>query len=46
MFEDFMKIVYYSQNFGGPKHLIPHELNFIDKWEVENYRRQIAKNSS
>jgi rhamnose utilization protein RhaD (predicted bifunctional aldolase and dehydrogenase) len=43
MFEDFMKIAYYSQNFGGPKHLNSRELNFIDKWEVENYRRQIAK---
>jgi rhamnose utilization protein RhaD (predicted bifunctional aldolase and dehydrogenase) len=45
MYEDEMKIAYYSENFGGPKALNQRERTFIDTWEVENYRRQVAKNN-
>jgi rhamnose utilization protein RhaD (predicted bifunctional aldolase and dehydrogenase)/NAD(P)-dependent dehydrogenase (short-subunit alcohol dehydrogenase family) len=43
VFEDWMKISYLSRNFGGPHFMTERDINFIDNWEVENYRRQIAK---
>ena len=43
MFSDQMKISYMSNYFGGPKFLSSQDIRFIDEWEVENYRRQIAK---
>jgi NAD(P)-dependent dehydrogenase (short-subunit alcohol dehydrogenase family)/rhamnose utilization protein RhaD (predicted bifunctional aldolase and dehydrogenase) len=42
IFEDLMKICYYSQNFGGPKSLSGKDIRFIETWEVENYRKQIS----
>jgi NAD(P)-dependent dehydrogenase (short-subunit alcohol dehydrogenase family)/ribulose-5-phosphate 4-epimerase/fuculose-1-phosphate aldolase len=45
VFEDLMKISYYSENFGGPKFMNDREIGFIDHWEVENYRRQVSKGS-
>jgi rhamnose utilization protein RhaD (predicted bifunctional aldolase and dehydrogenase) len=43
VFLDMMKISYYSECFGGPNFMTPEQIKFIDNWEVENYRRQIAK---
>ena len=43
MFEDFMKICFYAENFGGLKFLSNKHIKFIDTWEVENYRRSILK---
>jgi rhamnose utilization protein RhaD (predicted bifunctional aldolase and dehydrogenase) len=43
VFEDMMKISYLSGNFGGPQFMTPAQIAFIDNWEVENYRRKIAK---
>jgi NAD(P)-dependent dehydrogenase (short-subunit alcohol dehydrogenase family) len=43
VFEDLMKISLYSENFGGPRFMTGEQIAFIDNWEVENYRRQIAK---
>jgi len=43
IFEDWMKISYLSGNFGGPHFLSERDIAFIDSWEVENYRRQVAK---
>ena len=40
---DQMKISLLSENFGGPHFLTPQQIRFIDNWEVENYRRKIAK---
>jgi len=42
VFEDWMKIGYYSENFGGPHFLTQQQIDFIDQWEVENYRRKMA----
>lgn len=42
VFEDFLKIRFYSDNFGGPKFLDEKEIAFIDNWEVENYRRKVS----
>ena len=43
IFEDLMKISYYSNNFGGPHFLNDSQIAFIDNWEVENYRRAVSK---
>ena len=42
---DQMKISYLSENFGGPHFMTPVQIRFIDNWEVEHYRRKVAKDS-
>src|SRR4030042_5304410 len=44
-FEDLIKISYYSSLCGGIKPLTPDQASFIDKWEVENYRRKIIQST-
>ncbi|HLF35839.1 MAG TPA: class II aldolase/adducin family protein [Cyclobacteriaceae bacterium] len=41
VFEDAMKIAYYSMNFGGPHFMTHRQISFIESWEVENYRRNL-----
>jgi len=41
VYEDLVKISYYASQCGGIKFLIPEQVDFIDKWEVENYRRKV-----
>lgn len=43
VYENILKISFFSENFGGPKFLNDEQIAFIDNWEVENYRRKIAK---
>jgi NAD(P)-dependent dehydrogenase (short-subunit alcohol dehydrogenase family)/rhamnose utilization protein RhaD (predicted bifunctional aldolase and dehydrogenase) len=43
VYEDLIKISYYASLNGGIKFLIPEQVSFIDQWEVENYRRQVAQ---
>jgi hypothetical protein len=43
VFTDMMKISYLSEQFGGPHFMSSEQINFIDNWEVENYRRSVAK---
>ncbi|MBN2813936.1 MAG: SDR family NAD(P)-dependent oxidoreductase, partial [Bacteroidales bacterium] len=43
VFEDLMKISFLSENFGGPRYMTERDIAFIDNWEVENYRRQVAR---
>jgi rhamnose utilization protein RhaD (predicted bifunctional aldolase and dehydrogenase)/NAD(P)-dependent dehydrogenase (short-subunit alcohol dehydrogenase family) len=43
VYEDLIKICHYALLCGGIKYLIPEQVDFIDKWEVENYRRKIAQ---
>ena len=43
VFEDLMKISFFSESFGGPRFMTGEQISFIDSWEVENYRRQVAK---
>lgn len=43
VFSNILKISYLSENFGGPKQMDDQQIDFIDNWEVENYRRQMAK---
>jgi NAD(P)-dependent dehydrogenase (short-subunit alcohol dehydrogenase family)/rhamnose utilization protein RhaD (predicted bifunctional aldolase and dehydrogenase) len=43
IYEDLIKICHYASRCGGIKFLTPEQVSFIDKWEVENYRRKIAQ---
>jgi len=42
VYEDLIKISHYALLCGGIKFLIPEQVDFIDKWEVENYRRKVV----
>ncbi|NLX67342.1 MAG: SDR family NAD(P)-dependent oxidoreductase, partial [Bacteroidales bacterium] len=46
VFEDAMKIAYLSYSFGGPHSMTQEQIDFIDNWEVENYRRSVAAGTS
>jgi NAD(P)-dependent dehydrogenase (short-subunit alcohol dehydrogenase family)/rhamnose utilization protein RhaD (predicted bifunctional aldolase and dehydrogenase) len=43
VYEDLIKVSHYALQCGGIKFLTPDQVEFIDKWEVENYRRKVAK---
>ncbi|MCX6219894.1 MAG: class II aldolase/adducin family protein [Bacteroidia bacterium] len=43
VYENILKISFYTENFGGPKFMNDEQIAFIDNWEVENYRRKIGK---
>jgi len=43
VFTDMMKISYLSKQFGGPHFMSGEQISFIDNWEVEHYRRSVAK---
>jgi rhamnose utilization protein RhaD (predicted bifunctional aldolase and dehydrogenase) len=43
VYTNILKISYLSENFGGPKFMNKAQIKFIDNWEVENYRRKMAK---
>ena len=45
IYEDLIKISHYASSCGGIKFLSPEQVSFIDKWEVENYRRKVSGNS-
>ena len=42
VYEDMMKIADIAQSFGGEHPMTPKQIDFIDNWEVENYRRKIS----
>ncbi len=42
VFEDAMKIAYLALSFGGAHPMTQPQIDFIDNWEVENYRRSVA----
>ena len=43
VFKDMMKVSYYTRFFGGPRPMSSSQIEFIDNWEVENYRRKVSK---
>ena len=43
VFTNILRISFLSENFGGPKFMTKEQIEFIDNWEVENYRRVMAK---
>ena len=46
VFEDAMKIAFLADSFGGEHPMTPAQVDFIDHWEVENYRRTVAAGGS
>ncbi|MDR2473941.1 MAG: SDR family NAD(P)-dependent oxidoreductase [Tannerella sp.] len=46
VFEDAMKIADIAQSFGGEHPMTPQQIDFIDNWEVENYRRKVSAGTS
>ena len=42
VYEDAMKIAALAENFGGAHPMTQAQIDFIDNWEVENYRRSVA----
>jgi len=43
VYEDLIRICHYSSHCRGARLLTPDQISFIDKWEVENYRRKVAQ---
>jgi NAD(P)-dependent dehydrogenase (short-subunit alcohol dehydrogenase family)/rhamnose utilization protein RhaD (predicted bifunctional aldolase and dehydrogenase) len=43
VFEDFLKVSWLSESFGGPRFLDQREIGFITTWEVEGYRSALAR---
>ena len=46
VFLDAMKVAFYAGSFGGAHGMEPAWIEFIDNWEVENYRRKVASGAS
>ena len=46
VFEDAMKIAFLAKYFGGEHPMTQEQIDFIDNWEVENYRRSVAAGAS
>lgn len=46
VFTDAMKVAFYAQSFGGEHPMEQTWIDFIDNWEVENYRRKVAATAS
>ncbi|QRX63262.1 SDR family NAD(P)-dependent oxidoreductase [Dysgonomonadaceae bacterium zrk40] len=46
VFEDAMKVATISHAFGGPHPMTAEQIDFIDHWEVENYRRKVTSVAS
>ena len=42
VFTDAMKIAWLSAGFGGQHPMTKRQIEFIDNWEVENYRRKVS----
>jgi NAD(P)-dependent dehydrogenase (short-subunit alcohol dehydrogenase family)/rhamnose utilization protein RhaD (predicted bifunctional aldolase and dehydrogenase) len=46
IFEDHVKVNHYAASFGGAKPLSPEQIEFIDTWEVEKFRRAVLSQSA
>ncbi len=44
VYEDLIRVSHYASLAGGIKFLSPEQVKFIDRWEVENYRRKVGRN--
>ncbi len=42
VYTDMLKITWLSRWFGGPHPMTDAQVDFIDNWEVENYRRSVS----
>jgi rhamnose utilization protein RhaD (predicted bifunctional aldolase and dehydrogenase) len=43
LFNDAVKVAVYSESFGGPRFMPEDQIRFINNWEVERYRANIAR---
>ncbi|MDR3309615.1 MAG: SDR family NAD(P)-dependent oxidoreductase, partial [Tannerella sp.] len=46
VYEDMMRIAEIAQSFGGEHPMTQAQIDFIDNWEVENYRRKVSAGKS
>jgi rhamnose utilization protein RhaD (predicted bifunctional aldolase and dehydrogenase)/NAD(P)-dependent dehydrogenase (short-subunit alcohol dehydrogenase family) len=46
VFEDMLKVAHIAQSFGGEHPMTQRQIDFIDNWEVENYRRKVSAGRS
>lgn len=46
VYEDAMKTAWLTRSFGGAHPMTKEQIDFIDNWEVENYRRSVAAKAS
>lgn len=46
VFEDAAKVALLARGFGGPHPMTRRQIDFIDNWEVENYRRKVASGAA
>lgn len=46
VFMDAIKIAWYAESFGGQHPMTKRQIEFIDNWEVENYRRKVSATHS
>ena len=46
VFTDAVKVAWYAGSFGGEHPMNRRQINFIDNWEVENYRRKVNATAS
>ena len=46
VFEDAMKIAYLAESLGGVHPMTQTQIDFINNWEVENYRRSVMAGSA
>jgi rhamnose utilization protein RhaD (predicted bifunctional aldolase and dehydrogenase)/NAD(P)-dependent dehydrogenase (short-subunit alcohol dehydrogenase family) len=46
VYEDMMKVAEVAQSFGGTHPMTQAQIDFIDNWEVENYRRKVSSGNT
>ena len=46
LFADTMKVAAYTEAFGGPNFMTKEKIAFINNWEAERYRQQLAETKS
>ncbi|MDR3252786.1 MAG: SDR family NAD(P)-dependent oxidoreductase [Tannerella sp.] len=46
VYEDMMRIAEIARSFGGEHPMTQAQIDFIDNWEVENYRRKVSAGKS
>jgi rhamnose utilization protein RhaD (predicted bifunctional aldolase and dehydrogenase) len=42
LFTDAVKVAVYTEAFGGVRFMPPDQVDFINNWEVEQYRSKVA----
>jgi rhamnose utilization protein RhaD (predicted bifunctional aldolase and dehydrogenase) len=42
LFIDAVKVAVYSESFGGPRFMIQEQIDFINNWEVEQFRSKVS----